>query len=305
MKLKEIRTQLAQLSALTSVLAVLMLAGCGSGGGGTEPPPPPPPPPPAPCGALGANDTCESIQVGGFAERNFLLHEPANRMDLAPIVFFLHGGGGISSPASIDQLTGAKIYSDDSGYLAVMPVGSGDWGWSSEIAASADISEDSQLISAIVDQLVANNMADPDRVYAVGYSGGSHMVYQLACEVPDKINAVVGISGQIRGDIEACNAGFPVAIHHIHGSDDNDTPVGGANNIPSVDETLTHWRQINSCDGTSDDSAEFGLTVTHQSVTTTYNGCTLPLKYTQINGGDHYHQFNTGRLHELLEDFFQ
>lgn len=290
-----------------NVMMMLQLMACGGGGGGGGGNATGSVPPPAmPCGQLATNDQCKNIQVDGFSERFFLFHEPAGRQDLAPIVVFLHGGGGISSPTSINNNTDGKTFSDDTGYLSVFPVGGGNWGWSSELTDTAEISEDSQFISAIIDQLVSENQADPDRVYVIGYSGGSFMVYQLACEISDKIKAGVALSGQIRGDLQACNPAFPVAIHHIHGTNDMDTPIVGDSNITSLQDTLDLWSQINSCDGTTTNSAEFSLTEdTNMATTASYNECAQPLLYTSVSGGNHNQRYDPAVLHSLMQELFQ
>ena len=289
--------------SLNTISLILVFLGCG-GGGGSDPVAPDIIPTGTQCSQSWSAEQCMSIQVTDTSERYFVFLEPNNRMDTAPVVFFLHGGG--LNPDTISNFTDAVGFSNNSGFLAVLPLGGGFWGWSSEVSATAEISEDSAFISAIIDQLVAENQADPNRVYAIGYSGGSHMAYQLACEVSDKIAGIIALSGQIRGDISACNAAFPVAIHHIHGSNDTDTPIAGNNQIASVDETLAFWRELNSCQDSSTESAGFSLTVGNNLATTqTYDDCVRPVNYTLVNNGDHNQNYRRDVLHTLMEELFQ
>lgn len=284
------------------VLLSLQLIACGSGGSGGGIVAIEPPPPPSPCGTFSAVDQCKSLQVSNSVERHFVFHEPVNRIDLAPIVIFLHGGG--RTPQTITDYVDAISFADDMGYLAVLPVGGNGLSWSSIVAATAEISEDSQLVSAIIDQLVTENQADPDRVYVVGYSAGSYMSYQLACEIPEKVKGMVTIAGTLRGDLQACNAAFPVAVHHIQGTADNYD--GGADDAASVQDTINLWAEVNACDGTTTDSTAFSLTLDGNLATTTsYNGCLQPLSNTKILDGSHNQIFDTEVLHQLMKDLMQ
>ena len=294
----------------------LLLTGCGGGGGGSTAPTSTPttttptttPAPTSACGEMDTGDTCIGIQAGG-GQHHFVYHEPQNRMAYAPIVIFMHGGG--DSPITISSSVQAGKFADDMGFLAVMPVATPvdkqGWTWSSQIDDMTTRSTDTQLVLAIIDELVANNQADPDRVYVVGFSAGAVMGYQLACQLSDKIKGFVALSGSMRGNLSNCQPAYPVAIHHIHGSADSNIPVNGGPGVSAVPGVLNLWADmINGCDGTVSNSAEFSITNNaNMAVTNTYNGCMETLKYTQVANGDHFQSYDISVLHQVMADLFQ
>jgi len=294
-------------TSLTVGLAfIIQLSGCGGGGGSSDTPPPPPPPPPiSNCGISPANTTCKTIPVTNFGSRSFAFYEPSTRQDLAPVVIFLHGAPG--SPASVENFFDGQKFVDDNGYLAAIPLGQGLFGWSSSVTSSSSISQDSQFVSDIIDDLVTNNQADPDKIFIAGFSAGGFMVYQLACEIPEKINSAFSVSGQYRGDLQACNAAFPLPIHHVHGTSDADVPDSGrSDNIATVQQTLDLWIGYNNCDGTSTDTASFVVTADNKSaITTEYQNCDASLKYTKVANGIHEQVYNMTELHRLMNETFE
>ena len=298
---------------IISTLLVMLLSACGGGGGSDNsvPPsaPPPAPTPTSPCGNFASSDQCIGIQVGNLPERSFVFHEPTNRMALAPIVIYMHGGG--DSPETISDYVDAIRFSDEMGFLAVLPVAAPDnnqgWTWSSNINSGISLSEDTELVSAIIDKLVADNNADPDRVYVVGFSAGAIMGYQLACQMSDKIKSFLSLAGSMRGDVSSCIPPFPVAVHHIHGTNDSNIPINGGTGANPVTLVISHWaNEVNGCNGTTSNSEAFSLTVdSNDAVTTTYSECQKSLMFTRVAAGDHFQQFDINNLHQLMEDLFQ
>jgi|GEM_PF-2516667 len=296
--------QLKKSSYLLLLPFILLLPACGGGGGSETNPGPGPDPDPLLCGQAIPDATCKTIPVGAIGDRHFFFYEPATRADLAPVVIMLHGAPG--SPMSVDNYLDGRDFADTNGYLAVFPQGQGNFAWSSSVAATSEISPDSQFVSAIIDDLISNHQADADQIFVAGFSAGGFMVYQLACEIPQKLTAAVAIAGQLRGSLQACNAPSPLAIHHIHGTNDNDVPsTGRADGIKSVDETLALWQAINNCDTSSEESESFFITPDNKTaVTISYQNCQAPLQYTRVNGGVHEQVYDIGVLHTLMQSFF-
>ncbi|MCK6692695.1 MAG: T9SS type A sorting domain-containing protein [Thermoanaerobaculia bacterium] len=96
------------------------------------------------------------------------------------------------------------------------------------------------------------------------------MMYRLACELNDRIAAVVSVSGAMAEDIP-CNSGRPVPLMEIHGTADSIVPYGG---VPffmkSIPDAIDFWVKRNQC---SDDPA-----VTIFPDTDTTDGTTVVLK---------------------------
>lgn len=141
------------------------------------------------------------------------------------------------------------------------------WNAGGELISNND---DVGFLSRMIHKIGLSYRVDPTRVYACGLSNGGHMVYRLACELNDRIAAVVSVSGAMAEDIP-CNSGRPVPLMEIHGTADSIVPYGG---VPffmkSIPAAIDFWVKRNQC---SDDPA-----VTIFPDTDTTDGTTVVLK---------------------------
>src|SRR5579859_6759791 len=167
----------------------------------------------------------------GDRERTYLLHlpEPLPNKPL-PLVVVLHGGGGSAESAA--KMTGFDAEADKDGFIAVYPNGTdkirpllnamgkpGFLTWNAGgccgYARDQDV-DDVGFIRSVVAQVVKDNAADPERVYATGISNGGMMAYRLACEASDLFAAIAPVSGV--QDVTSCKPAQPVSVFHIHGA---------------------------------------------------------------------------------------
>ena len=104
--------------------------------------------------------------------------------------------------------------------------------------------DDVGFLSAVIDDAIERHGADPERVYVAGMSNGAMMAYRLACEAPERIAAIVAVSGT--SAVEDCAGSKDVAVLHIHGDQDENVPLAGGRgkdslsgvDFRSVQETL-------------------------------------------------------------------
>ena len=92
--------------------------------------------------------------------------------------------------------------------------------------------DDVTYLSRLIDDLVQYYNVDPKKVYVTGFSNGAMMAYRLACEIPDKIAAIIPVSGTLA--LEHCSRSNSVAVLHIHGEIDENVPVAGGEGSRSV-----------------------------------------------------------------------
>ena len=157
--------------------------------------------------------------------------------------------------------------------------------------------DDVGFILAIIDQLKAQELIDPYRVYITGASNGGEMTMRLACEKPERFAAAsVVIATMPQGLTEHC-PGRPVPIQFILGTKDPMMPWNGGNEardqktdlMLSGTDTVTWWAQHNRCDLSAvsgnipDADSEDGSTVTKIE----YSHCENPVIFYKINGGGH------------------
>jgi polyhydroxybutyrate depolymerase len=192
-----------------------------------------------------------------------------------PVVLDLHGSG--STAAAQQAAGGMDATARAHGFLVAYPQGSrrSGTGYAWNVpgtalpAGPASHVDDLRYLRDVVAQLVDRYCADPDRVFATGFSGGGRMSSALACS-PDTPLAAVAPVGGLRAP-QPCHPGHPVAVVAFHGVAD---PVnlyaghGPAYWTYSVPEAAQRWAGTNHCAGPAVTTHPLhGVTVT------TYTGC--------------------------------
>lgn len=239
-----------------------------------------------------------SLKVGGLT-RTYVVHAPKGH-DLKtplPVVLALHGAT-MNGPM-MAWFSGLNRKSDEAGFLAVYPNGTGTnssfyWNGGSGPAAQAQV-DDVAFIDALLDDLGRNYAVDPKRVYATGMSNGAMMAYRLAAELSGRIAAVAPVSGTMTTGIGQQKR--PVSVLHFHGTADEFIPFTGGRGSRSifgtdyrpVEDTIRAWVQANGCgeapttDVLSD--GRDGLRVTRRTYGAGQDGAEVLLVV--IEGGGH------------------
>ncbi|MCA9112396.1 MAG: prolyl oligopeptidase family serine peptidase, partial [Planctomycetaceae bacterium] len=166
-------------------------------------------------------------------ERTYLVHVPPqyDSGKPTPLVLIFHGAG---TNADITvPFTGLSKKSDEAGFIAVYPNGTGagiflTWnagGRQGKLAENAP--DDVKFVGELLDDLESVMNVDSKRVFATGISNGGMMCYRLAAELSDRIAAIAPVAGAMA--IEDAKPTRPVSIMHFHGKSDNMVPFGGPN----------------------------------------------------------------------------
>lgn len=184
-----------------------------------------------------------TITVDGH-QRTYHLYVPTSLPadEPVPLLIGLHGGTGdgeqFARNTQFDRLAEAN------GFLVVYPDGTGvgptdamrTWnGGNCCGTAARDDVDDVAFISALIDEISTTHQVDPARVFATGHSNGAILSYRLACELSDKIAAVGFYAGSL--EIDSCNPSQPVSVLHIHGTGDQNIPIGGGSGPKSISGT--------------------------------------------------------------------
>jgi polyhydroxybutyrate depolymerase len=211
-----------------------------------------------------------SVSLSGEpSERDYHAHVPADLGAGAPVVLFLHGSGG-SGPQIATSPADFQGLADRHGFVAVFPSGvvgtssegvTGGW-WNagqcidpqprpcellprtplrSQIAAIDDVA----YLSAVIDDVARRHRTDPARVYAWGHSLGGFMAQRLACDLADRIAAVVSVAGALTRN--PCTPSRPVSVLMCQTLDDTATPTNGNELNAAVADTVSAWQTINGC----------------------------------------------------------
>ncbi len=206
--------------------------------------------------------------------RKYYVHVPASydNSKPTPVVINFHGGGG--SAEGHPKLTKMLEKSDRAGFIAVHPQGTGKdlkirykrfWNPGSgptgpfntnPIFAQVD---DVGFVNKMLDHLESKFNIDKKRIYATGLSNGGIFTYKLACDLSHRIAAIASIGGPFWGSYENCKPSKAVSVLHFHGTSDVCAPYQGGTPhceagiaskgriFPSIEETISVWRQINHC----------------------------------------------------------
>jgi polyhydroxybutyrate depolymerase len=170
--------------------------------------------------------TLHTITIDGLPPRKYFINVPGTYTPeiAAPLLIGFHGLGG--SPAIFRDSSKIDIYAEERGMIAVFPMGYGvEYGveasWNAGLCCGlANINEldDVKFSEAMINSVSDKYNIDKTRIWAVGFSNGGMLSYQLACELSNKITAIGVGSGSLMG--KSCDTKQPVSIIHLHGASD-------------------------------------------------------------------------------------
>ncbi len=255
------------------------------------------------CGVLQPEEICETFffPTGTAVKREYILNIPDTVTEPNPPLFILlHGGGGNAGLASLPF--GIRRFIKDNKYIGVFPNarindrGFRSWNF-----------DDVEFITEVIRQLIVNQNVNPKKVYIFGFSNGSFLANLLACKIPDKITAVIGLAGTLLEPLTGCANTGDVAIHNIHATGDDVIPyIGVPDRFLGAIDAIEEWRIQNQCSATFTTSNMIDLTrdVTGDDASTrTYDNCTRTVELTTIEGSGHLPEYNFPQLHGLMIDF--
>ena len=150
-----------------------------------------------------------------------------------PVVLMLHGGGGDMD--GTEASTGMTAAGLEAGFMVVYPEGVGKKvlgrrfaTWNAGACCGTAMQEqvdDVAFIRALIDTLVEERRADPERIYVAGLSNGGLMSGRLACALADRIAAAGPVAGSYFDD--TCQPSRPVPMFILHGTADQCVPFEG------------------------------------------------------------------------------
>jgi polyhydroxybutyrate depolymerase len=109
--------------------------------------------------------------------------------------------------------------------------------------------DDVAYLTALVEDLKANWMVDPDHIYFVGHSNGGYMSHRMACDRAELVAGIVSLAGDNWKDPARCNPSRPVPVLQVHSLTDETVPYTGSETRPSAHDSVAVWAQKNGCSG--------------------------------------------------------
>ncbi|GAC1397614.1 MAG: PHB depolymerase family esterase [Pyrinomonadaceae bacterium] len=163
----------------------------------------------------------------GETTRTYVFHVPATyqKTQPVPLVFVLHGGGSQGKGAS--RLSAMSELAERENFIVVYPDGINQH-WNDGRATIRVHTDDVTFIGVLLEYFAHEYNIDRKRVYATGISNGGMMAQRLACEMSDRIAAVVSVAAAMPQDLQPkCKPLRPISVMLINGTDDPLVPYNG------------------------------------------------------------------------------
>jgi polyhydroxybutyrate depolymerase len=208
------------------------------------------------------------LDAGDQPLRRYIAHLPSgyDPGTPAPLLIGLHSYGATPGLQE-NKMYRFRELADERGWIYVAPYGLLD-GSSKRYWNATDACcdyyfsqvDDVAYISSVIDEVSLLYNVDPQRVFVVGHSNGGFMAHRLACDLSDRITAVVSIAGAQWLDPSSCSPTSPVSVLEIHGDSDTEVsyqggffsrdppyPLAEYPPYPSASQTVAHWARLNGC----------------------------------------------------------
>ncbi|HEX2268228.1 MAG TPA: hypothetical protein VHH35_01765 [Pyrinomonadaceae bacterium] len=100
------------------------------------------------------------------------------------------------------------------------------FGWLTSYRSEESVAVHHQALLDLIDKLASDGMADPDRVFLLGFSQSCALNYRFAFTHPERLRGVVGICGGLPGDWETSTVYRKAAldVFHLSGTRDEFYP---------------------------------------------------------------------------------
>lgn len=242
------------------------------------------------------------------SERVFSLHIPASfdGTEAAPLVIFLHGGGG--NAQSAQNFTGFNDVSEQEGFLMLYPqagfetaTNSFVWADGRGLAPDKLGIDDVGFVNALVDSLVLEYNINQSKIYICGFSNGSFLTQRIAFEANSKFAAIGTLGGTMQQSFyDSGNPSRAIPMVYVFGTDDPLVPYNGGyvsdnpnfEYVVGVEDAVEFWRINNNAQTTVQLVNLPDINTNDNSTVTVFeytdgdcNGSKV--KFYKINGGGH------------------
>jgi polyhydroxybutyrate depolymerase len=196
-------------------------------------------------------------------DRTYKQYVPA-RYDAKPTPLIIDLHGYLSGAEGQTMMSDFGSFSENAGFVVATPQGNGPLPYWNAVP-HADLPDDVQFVSDVIDDVSSRVCVDLARVYVAGLSNGAFLTSLIACRLADKVAAVATVAGlQLPED---CSPSRPIPILAIHGTADQFVTFDGSPNVAltslpwdaestrafsglpfaPVRDALGEWATINGC----------------------------------------------------------
>ncbi|QFR33546.1 PHB depolymerase family esterase [Ancylobacter sp. TS-1] len=204
-----------------------------------------------------APDTERTVASGGL-NREYILHMPrgaAASPGPRPLVIALHGA--LQPAGMMQRYLDLDAVADREGFVVAYPKGL-NLLWNdgrSSIAGFIPLlykRDDGRFIVDLLDRLVAEGIADPSRVYLMGFSNGGFLTAYIACRYADRFQAYATLMMTVPvGYSDSCRPSRPIPILLMNGTYDPIVPMFGrptpGARLMSANATAALFARLDGC----------------------------------------------------------
>ena len=201
----------------------------------------------------------DSILIDGHY-RSFHFNLPSKKSINLSLIFVLHGSGG-NGLKSMKGTTKLVALSESENLLVLFPDAYlKNWNECRKNALAVsniqNIDEDA-FFTKMIDYCVAKYKINPQKVFAIGTSGGGHMVYKLAMTMPEKFKGITAIVANLPDstNMDCIEKKVPMPVMIVNGTNDLTNPYNGgisAKNkglVRSTNDTFQYWATLDGYKG--------------------------------------------------------
>ena len=204
-------------------LALLALAACAGTLAASSPP----------------DGEARTLKHQGVERHYYLQNAEAAAATPAPLVVSLHGYRGpdqaLAERENLSDIASASLYrvALREGFIVSYPhAWLGKWsqfeGLENTALEDGRTVDDQGFIARMIERLVDDGLADPERVYLTGFSDGAIMSYKLLCTAGAPFAAAAPVAGTMyQKHRDTCAATVPIPLLVIAGTDDRSLPYDG------------------------------------------------------------------------------
>ncbi|MFN9753445.1 MAG: alpha/beta hydrolase family esterase, partial [Planctomycetota bacterium] len=196
--------------------------------------------------------------VGNQNRRALVVNAPVDG-SRRPTVLALHGGQGSAEVMRANSLFDPVAKAN--GVMVVYPEGTdfgqGRHAWNTGYLLRRQVrdADDIAYLDTLIDKLIAEHGADPERIYMTGGSNGGMMTYVYAVARPERLAAVAPVVASMFSFEKKPSVPLPILI--INGAKDEEVPLEGGmsrNSLVSraqdapykpLEEVVKFWVEVN------------------------------------------------------------
>lgn len=208
---------------------------------------------------LNAQVVNDSILIDGHY-RTFHFNLPSKNSVNASLIFVLHGSGG-NGLKSMKGTSKLLDIANKENLLVLFPDGYlKNWNEcrkNAPAAANVENIDENTFFNKMIDYCTTKYSINRQKVFAIGTSGGGHMVYKLAMTMPEKFKAITAIVANLpeANNMDCIEKKMPIAVMIINGTNDTTNPYNGGISakkkglVVSTDDTFHYWATVNGYQG--------------------------------------------------------